>query len=529
MMTAMQQQLDFIAYIQRLLVEGEFVATYKYALLHAIADICIEYQTSNPDAPMEIEIDTLVDKFIQLYWNHSVPYALNSTEVVSNAEDMLLKQNSLGQAKFITEIFKLQNAGVKSYNAFKNYQQYSKVISSLRRTFIDGPLWRLQLLSGKEECFLYPHKLLGKGREPKRIVLNAGIAQCFRRFYDLVVHLSVTEWVEKVQTIKANQTLLGSQSQLQEFLFGTNRAALKVVTPLLIDIQKGLCFYCLKPMNLKNEKETKKTPEVDHFIPFKRYPNDLAHNFVAAHADCNNNKRDHLAAFVHRDRWLEQNLDIHKAEITNKLQPYFYCDSDKSLAVSNWAYQVAESSSAKLWLGKNTFEDAKPRAEIFKFSRKIDKPENQIVEAAVHLKPIDNALKLPYFPNIKIACGHFKTGDESDMELMDAPLSTGKLDPNIHFLAHASGNSMNGGKHPILDGDLLLLELITPDKAGSLRGQIVAIERDDVSGEGQYLLRKVNKLPNGQYELIAQNPDYEVMIADESMRTFARFKQVVAE
>ena len=114
------------------------------------------------------------------------------------------------------------------------------------------------------------------------------------------------------------------------------------------------------------------------------------------------------------------------------------------------------------------------------------------------------------------------------MELMDAPFGTGKLDPNVHFLAHASGNSMNGGKHPILDGDLLLLELITPDKAGSLRNQIVVIERDEIGGKEQHLLRKINKLPNGQYELIAQNPDYEVMIADESMRTFARFKQVVS-
>lgn len=140
-----------------------------------------------------------------------------------------------------------------------------------------------------------------------------------------------------------------------------------------------------------------------------------------------------------------------------------------------------------------------------------------------------NVLKIPYFPNIKIACGHFKTGDENDMELMSAPLGAGKIDPEVHFLARASGDSMNGGKHPILDGDLLLLELITPEKAGSLRGQIVAIERDDVGGEGQYLLRKVNKLPNGKYELIALNPDYKVMIADDSMRTFARFKQVVQE
>lgn len=142
--------------------------------------------------------------------------------------------------------------------------------------------------------------------------------------------------------------------------------------------------------------------------------------------------------------------------------------------------------------------------------------QNQVAEPAVNIKPIEQTLKLSYFPNIKIACGHFKTGDSSDVEYLDAPLGAGKLDPNVHFLARASGNSMNGGKHPILDGDLLLLELITSDRAGSLRGQIVAIERDDISGDGQYLLRKVNKLPNGQYELIAQSPDYEVMIADES-------------
>ena len=269
--------------------------------------------------------------------------------------------------------------------------------------------------------------------------------------------------------------------------------------------------------------------EVDHFIPFARYANDLGHNFVAAHRACNNNKRDFLAAQKHRERWQNQNLVVNGQIISNELSAYFHCDADKSLAVSNWAYQVAQANSAKLWIAnKDHFEHAKPTAELFTFPNKARPELEQVAEPAASLKSDDNALKLPYFPNIKIACGHFKTGDESDMELMDAPLGAGKLDPQVHFLAHASGNSMNGGKHPILDGDLLLLELITSDKAGSLRGQIVAIERDDISGDGQYLLRKVNKLPNGQYELIAQNPDYEVMIADESMRTFARFKQVVS-
>ena len=37
-----EQQLKFLTNLQRLLAEGQFVATYKYALLLALADIAIE-------------------------------------------------------------------------------------------------------------------------------------------------------------------------------------------------------------------------------------------------------------------------------------------------------------------------------------------------------------------------------------------------------------------------------------------------------------------------------------------------------
>ena len=66
-MAGMQQQLDFIAYIQRMLNEGDFSATYKFALLHAIADVCIEHPLQQPDSELVITLDELVDKFILLY------------------------------------------------------------------------------------------------------------------------------------------------------------------------------------------------------------------------------------------------------------------------------------------------------------------------------------------------------------------------------------------------------------------------------------------------------------------------------
>lgn len=138
---------------------------------------------------------------------------------------------------------------------------------------------------------------------------------------------------------------------------------------------------------------------------------------------------------------------------------------------------------------------------------------------------------LPYFPNLKIACGHFKNGDESDVEYMEMPMGFGKLDPERHFLARASGNSMNGGKSPIIDEQLLLLEWVTPTSAGSLQHATVAIERQDGAGDSQYLLRDVKKQINeygdSQYVLMAKNPEYEPMVANEYMRSFAKLKGIV--
>ncbi len=136
-------------------------------------------------------------------------------------------------------------------------------------------------------------------------------------------------------------------------------------------------------------------------------------------------------------------------------------------------------------------------------------------------------LELPYFEDLRIACGHFRTSTAEVMEHRALPLSYGQLDPARHFIARASGNSMNGGKNPIHDGDYLLLELLTANNAGSISGHTVAIERQDESGDSQYLLRVVNKIAPGRYLLKANNPDYPDLQTDESMRTLARLKSII--
>jgi SOS-response transcriptional repressor LexA len=138
-----------------------------------------------------------------------------------------------------------------------------------------------------------------------------------------------------------------------------------------------------------------------------------------------------------------------------------------------------------------------------------------------------DAVELPYFPNLKIACGHFKTGRTDSEEHRALPSTYGQMDPSRHFIARATGNSMDGGKNPVRDGDHLLLELISPARAGSITGNVVAIERQDESGDNQYLLRVVTKTHDGQYVLKANNPAYEDMLATDEMRTLARLRGVI--
>ena len=138
-----------------------------------------------------------------------------------------------------------------------------------------------------------------------------------------------------------------------------------------------------------------------------------------------------------------------------------------------------------------------------------------------------DAVELPYFPNLKIACGHFRTARTDAEEHRALPTSYGALDPSRHFIARATGNSMDGGKNPVRDGDYLLLELMSPTRAGSITGSVVAIERQDESGDNQYLLRVVTKTRDGQYVLKANNPAYEDMPATDEMRTLARLRGVI--
>jgi hypothetical protein len=215
------------------------------------------------------------------------------------------------------------------------------------------------------------------------------------------------------------------------------------------------------------------------------------------------------------------------------------------------------SNPVNAWIGGNVSESA-PRffqleGELFKPSFAVDDGQREVVAGLVQeiidyrlatyearqttdmpsaeVVPLDryrrSRIELPYFPNLPIACGHFKAGRADAEKLVSIGSGYGSLDPARNFIARASGNSMNGGKSPIRDGDYLLLEVVNATKAGSITGNTMAIERQDETGDNQYLLRVVTKTKDGRYILKANNPDYADLEANDEMRTFARLRAVV--
>ena len=99
---------------------------------------------------------------------------------------------------------------------------------------------------------------------------------------------------------------------------------------------------------LKEENNLQQSMEVDHFIPWSRYPTDLVHNFVLAHPRCNNAKSDNLAAEQDLQSWAERNR-IRSAELDERLRDLgLPSDSSASLRITEWAYEQVEKSKGQV-------------------------------------------------------------------------------------------------------------------------------------------------------------------------------------
>ncbi|PKL44505.1 MAG: restriction endonuclease subunit R [Candidatus Riflebacteria bacterium HGW-Riflebacteria-2] len=138
---------------------------------------------------------------------------------------------------------------------------------------------------------------------------------------------------------------------------------------------------------------------------------------------------------------------------------------------------------------------------------------------------------LPFFSDLKMAAGALDQMNSSETASESISVrQSGNLSADRHFVVKISGNSMDGGKNPIQDGSLVILEKITPDRGGSTAGKIVAVKYNNEFGDTAYALKKIKKTSDGSYYLVSNNRKYpEVKIDPGKLFPFARFISIVSQ
>ncbi len=330
-----QAQLEFIERFQRLLDSGQFVATYKYALIVALCNVAAEHGFDD-DREQRIPLQQLGQQFLRLYWTHVRAYP---------GLDQPLRQNTGKQAAILATVTRARGLTRNPDRVDAADAVPERLLREATERVRQMPLMKLQTIGREKrqpdhpDNFLYPTTLDGGC-----ITLRPGVSACLRRFRVLIVSSTQAAWSEYV---RRNNPELGAGHDLDNFLFGVDRTAVHPLVPHLLDLQRGRCFYSGSPLRAS-------ATHVDHFIPWAKYPFNSPFNLVATSRTANLRKSDHLAALPHVQAWRMRNSTQSSALIAMGAIAH---DQQRSVAIARYAYSSAARVGALGWLTGSTLDE----------------------------------------------------------------------------------------------------------------------------------------------------------------------------
>jgi hypothetical protein len=349
----------------QLLGRGGFTATYKYAVLIGLMDLCLELTSATGVPPDMITTRQLAEKVIELYWPHCAPYGDMPRELRQTRVSPKSTGKGETQAEIIQHIVEFRRRADRNPAASlplsrarvaAGPEAYEKLARLIEWKLIEMPISRLQIIGGEEEDrFLYEYgftKAILKSTVnaaqqgtshgfDNRLLLKPGVSAALIALNGILRPLIYRNWALLVASMNGLK-----EPSLEEFLFGSERISLDPVRPRLRELQDNRCFYC--------EKGLGATCHVDHFVPWSRHADNSIDNLVAAHDECNGKKSDYLAAAEHVVRWRERSSrcagDL--AEIARK--EAWESRPERTVSVARAIYRMLPDD-ARLWMSGQRF------------------------------------------------------------------------------------------------------------------------------------------------------------------------------
>lgn len=338
--------------------EGRRTATYKLALLMALIDACASHADGTGRAPTELHTRQIAHHVLRIYLPHARAYLADP-----NAEPVTLRQITNASSAVLGAIVRLhlvgEASGHRTLRALELHHpdEVDRCLDEVERTFARYPLRLLQVVGNDNRPFLYE---IDWGESVSLSALHAesggvvrfrpGASDELLRLAPLLRPLIELHWVRMVASLNGLDL---EGERLRTHLFGANRAMFPPgLRSGLRELQDGRCFYCDGPLRSRIE--------VDHFVPWSRWPNDAVENLVLADA-CNNHKRDHLAAGDHARRWA-QRLTVDAGDLASMAESASWSsEPDRSLSIGRSSYFHLPGGTP-LWLVGATFTEDDPQA-----------------------------------------------------------------------------------------------------------------------------------------------------------------------
>jgi 5-methylcytosine-specific restriction endonuclease McrA len=327
-----------------LLDQASVATTYKYALLLALIDSCLDGTDPAGNPPERIAVRHLAEQVLAQYWTHTDPYPGTGD---------VLRQSGVGQAELLTQIRRFRGAdpaGRSTLSAARYSAGYERLVAAASWKLAEMPLPRLQRVGNTVDPFLYEigwdetitRRQFEGASFDRSVHLLPGVAPELVRLAPLLRLLVERLWASRV--IVYNRL---PEGRLDEFLFRRARLDAVRVRLSLFELQDGRCFYTGRQLRPAQA-------DVDHFVPWSRSPLNAIENLVVADRRINNDKRDHLAGAEHVARWRCRNDGVAADLVTIARANRWDSAPAQTIGVARALY-FALGETNLLWAGPGRF------------------------------------------------------------------------------------------------------------------------------------------------------------------------------
>ncbi len=347
---------DVVAFGQKLLSlleTSNFTTSYKYATLLAVLDEVVEGVDEDGRPPRTIRARDVADRVLGFYWDQAKPYTANEPLRQSAMRDLVVKIRALREQHDLPLHISLSQAE----------RRLPDVLGAMRddvyATVVRNPLPRLQRFGddqdAREDRFIYDYGWRLEQAPPRRgpfddsLTFVGSAAEHLLALSGLIRPLVQHAWMAHVASRNPNEV---DDSRLAAYLFGADRISLAPVRAPLLEAQAGRCFYC----------EQERGPwEVDHFLPWARWPSNAIENLVVADQRCNNSKRAALAGSRHLREWWDRTTSSgRRAELTSIASDLHWSTQPDVVQGAARGLYLRQPRGAGLWT-PSAVEEADPR------------------------------------------------------------------------------------------------------------------------------------------------------------------------